>query len=91
MPEPRKRPERAVALKYTGTGAPQVAASGQGLVAERILALAEEAGIPIRRDPALAAALSTLDLGTEIPEELYMAVAEVLAWAYQLSPGREAG
>ncbi|HEX8101410.1 MAG TPA: EscU/YscU/HrcU family type III secretion system export apparatus switch protein [Solirubrobacteraceae bacterium] len=83
MPE---RPERAIALKYSGSGAPQVAASGQGLVAERIRALAEEAGVPIRRDPALAAALSTLDLGKEIPEELYLAVAEVLAWAYQLSP-----
>lgn len=85
MPE-RERPERAIALRYTGTGAPQIAASGQGHVAERILALAEEAGVPIRRDPALTAALSTLELGTEIPEELYLAVAEVLAWAYALSP-----
>ncbi len=91
MPEPRERPGRAIALKYTGSGAPQVAASGQGHVAERILALAEEAGIPVRRDPALAAALSTLELGTEIPEELYMAVAEVLAWAYQLSPPGDKG
>ena len=91
MPEPRERPERAIALKYTGTGAPQVAASGQGHVAERILALAEEAGVPVRRDPALAAALSSLELGKEIPEELYMAVAEILAWAYQLNPSQSPG
>ncbi len=90
MPDPpRKR--RAIALRYEGTGAPRVTASGQGHVADRIVALAEEAGVPLREDPALVQALSTLELGREIPEELYAAVAEVLAWAYRLDGGGAAG
>jgi type III secretion system FlhB-like substrate exporter len=45
---------------------------------------AEAAGVPVRSDPALVQALASLELGREIPEELYLAVAEVLAWAYRL-------
>jgi flagellar biosynthesis protein len=78
------KPRRASALKYDGTGAPKVVASGSGLIAERILAAAREAGVTIREDAALAEALSKLDLGREIPEDLYVAVAEALAWAYAL-------
>ena len=81
MPE---KPRRASALKYEGTGAPKVVASGSGLIADRILAAAREAGIAIREDAALAEALATLDLGREIPEDLYVAVAEALAWAYAI-------
>jgi len=85
MPEPPPPGrDRAVALKYSGTGAPTVAAAGRGHVADKILAVAEEAGVPVRRDPALVRALETLEIGREIPEELYAAVAEVLAWAYAL-------
>jgi flagellar biosynthesis protein len=82
MPEPPRR--RATALRYEGAGAPKVVASGQGTVADRILAHAREAGVPVREDPALAAALSSMALGQEVPEELWMAVAEVLVWAYGL-------
>ena len=81
MPE---KPRRASALKYEGTGAPKVVATGQGLIAERIVAAAREAGVAIREDAALAEALATLDLGREFPEDLYTAVAEALAWAYSL-------
>ena len=81
MPE---KPRRASALKYEGKGAPKVVASGRGLIAERILAAAWEAGVAIREDAALAEALAGLDLGREIPEDLYAAVAEALAWAYAL-------
>ena len=84
MPEPDPPPDRAIALKYSGTNAPKVTAKGQGFVAARILELAEESGVPVRRDAALVQALSTLELDREIPEELYAAVAEVLAWAYAL-------
>lgn len=77
-------PRRAVALRYQGTGAPKVTASGQGHVAARIVEAAEAAGVPVRSDPALVGALASLELGREIPEELYLAVAEVLAWAYRL-------
>ena len=81
MPE---RPRRASALRYEGGGAPKVMASGRGLIADRIIETAREAGIPIRSDAALAEALSALDLGSEIPEALWQAVAETLAWAYRL-------
>jgi flagellar biosynthesis protein len=84
MPDgPPKR--RAVALSYQeGQHAPQVTATGAGLVAERILAAAREAGVPVRSDPALTQALSALELGDEVPPALWAAVAETLAWAYRL-------
>jgi flagellar biosynthesis protein len=83
-PEPPAR-RRATALRYEpGQRAPRVAATGAGLVAERILAAAREAGIPVRHDPALAEALAKLELGADVPEELWTAVAETLAWAYRL-------
>jgi len=81
MPE---KPRRASALKYEGVDAPKVVATGQGLIADRIVAAARDAGIAIREDAALAEALAGLDLGREIPEDLYAAVAEALAWAYSL-------
>jgi flagellar biosynthesis protein len=83
MPE-RDESRRATALRYEGSGAPKVVASGRGHVADRILAAAQEAGVPVREDPQLAAALSALALGQDVPEELWVAVAEVLAWAYEL-------
>jgi flagellar biosynthesis protein len=61
-----------------------VSASGIGLVADRIIAAAKAAGVPVRSDPALAEALAAIELGHDVPEALWRAVAEVLAWAYQL-------
>ena len=78
------KPRRASALKYEGVGAPKLVASGRGLIADRIVAAAREAGIAVREDAALVEALANLDLGREIPEDLYAAVAEALAWAYAL-------
>jgi flagellar biosynthesis protein len=86
---PERRGERAAALRYTGTGAPEVVASGRGAVAETILARARAAGVPVHEDPALADALAALALGAEVPEELWTAVAEVLAWAYALESGAD--
>jgi flagellar biosynthesis protein len=83
--EDKGKPASAVALRYEGKGAPRVTAKGSGLTAERILALAEEHGIPLREDPDLVYLLSQLDLGEEIPATLYIAVAEVIAFAYRLS------
>jgi flagellar biosynthesis protein len=76
------------ALKYTGDGAPKVVAAGKGHIAASILARAHEAGVPVHRDPALASALAQLALGDEIPEQMWTAVAQVLAWAYGLSEKR---
>jgi flagellar biosynthesis protein len=81
-PPPRRR---ATALHYThGEEAPRVTATGTGLVAERIIAAARAAGVPVREDPALAEALGALELGHDVPEAMWTAVAEVLAWAYRL-------
>jgi len=84
-PEGQAR-QRAVALGYDAEKdeAPRVLASGQGVMAERILTVAKEHGILIREDPVLAAALSTVDLDTTIPPELYAVVAEVLAYVYRV-------
>jgi flagellar biosynthesis protein len=75
----------AVALNYDGTGAPKVTAKGKGLLAERIIKLAEESGIPLRQDAGLVQVLASVPLDREIPRELYVAVAEVIAFAYLLS------
>ena len=90
MPDERPpRPREATALRYEqGQSAPQVVATGRGLIAERIIAEARKAGIPLREEPALAEALARLPLDTEIPPELYTAVAEALAWAYRLDARR---
>jgi len=77
---------RAVALRYDqdkGT-APTVVAKGRGLIAEQILALAREHDICIHESPELIEVLIRLELGEEIPEALYRAIAEVIAFAYGL-------
>lgn len=85
------KPDRVVALRYDGKAAPRVTAKGRGSLAEEILALAEEHGIPLEKDPELTELLSQIPLGEEIPEALYLAVAEVIAFAYLLSGKRPAG
>ena len=89
MSENKEEVPSVVALQYDGAQAPKVIAKGKGLVAEQILAMADEYGIPLREDPDLVTLLSQLELGTEIPSNLYVAVAEVLAFAYMMS-GKEA-
>jgi len=78
--------KKAVALGYTPekNNAPTILAKGSGHVAERITTLATDKGIPLYEDSALVEALSAVDVGREIPEELYRAVAEVLAFIYAL-------
>ncbi|NPA48687.1 MAG: hypothetical protein GXO20_01775 [Thermodesulfobacteria bacterium] len=82
----KKARKRAAALKYDPKKdkAPRLVAKGEGLLAERILALAKEAGIPIKEDAPLVEALLRVELEREIPPELYEAVAAVLAWAWRL-------
>lgn len=75
----------AVALKYDGKNAPKVTAKGEGVTAQQILELAERHGIPLQNQPELARILAQVPLGDEIPRELYVAVAEVIAFAYLLS------
>jgi flagellar biosynthesis protein len=79
MSQPKSNP-LAVALKYQSPMAPRVVASGRGAVGEAIIAKAKEANVPIQQNAALAEALSTIELDQEIPEALYKAVAQVLAY-----------
>ena len=79
MSTPGKRPV-AVALTYDAPNAPRVVASGRGLIGQRIIEAAEAHGVPIEKNAVLAEALSTIELETEIPERLYVAVAEILAF-----------
>ncbi len=75
----------AVALRYNEDkeAAPRILARGQGNVADKILDIARQKGIPIKEDPDLVEALAKLDVGSLIPTELYPAVAEVLAFVYR--------
>lgn len=85
------KPDRVVALTYDGANTPRVSAKGRGTLADQIIALAEEYDVPIEKDPELAALLSQIPLGDEIPEALYLAVAEVIAFAYLLTGKRPPG
>ncbi len=84
-------PDLAVALHYDGRNAPRVTAKGRGDIARRILELAQENGVPLEDDPQLAALLAQIPLGDEIPETLYHAIAEVIAFAYLVSGKRPPG
>jgi flagellar biosynthesis protein len=81
-------PDIAVALTYDGTKAPRVTAKGRGHNAEKIIDLAKEHNIPLHTDVMLVNVLSKISLGDEIPCELYLAIAEVIAFAYLLSGKR---
>ena len=76
----------AAALQYDPLkpAPPVVLASGKGRVAEEIVRIAQERGIPLVEDAALANALSRLELNESIPPELYAVVAEVLVFVYRL-------
>lgn len=79
----------AVALAYApGEAAPRVVAKGRGLIAEEIIARAREHGVYVHESPELVALLMQVDLDAHIPPQLYVAVAELLAWLYRLEHGR---
>ena len=72
----------AVALEYDGESAPRVTAKGEGEIAQQIIDLAREHGVPLQENPELVRLLRRIPLGDEIPEALYYTVAEVIAFAY---------
>ncbi len=87
-----KKPlKKAVALKYDKeqSDAPKVTAKGQGKVAENIIELAKKHNIPIKDDPDLIEVLSSLEINEEIPSEIYVAVAELLAFVYSANSKRK--
>lgn len=78
-------PEKhAVALSYDGSRAPTVSAEGSGELAEQIIAIAREHGVPLFENPQLLALLQEIGLGEEIPETLYLCIAQVIAFAYKI-------
>ncbi len=85
--QPRFIRRKATALRYDPPreNAPRLVAKGQGTVADQIVEIAQRHGVPIRKDPFLVEALSTLDLKKEIPPELYRTVAELLLFVYRLN------
>jgi flagellar biosynthesis protein len=75
----------AVALHYDRSGAPRVVAKGRGSIGEKFIEVARAHDIPIEENEVLAGALAHVELGDEIPAELYKAVAEVLIFVLRLS------
>lgn len=83
--ENKNNSDVAVALLYDGENTPRITAKGRGELAEQIISLAEECGVPLHNDAELVALLSQIPLGDEIPESLYVAIAHVIAFAYLVS------
>ncbi|MGY4526414.1 EscU/YscU/HrcU family type III secretion system export apparatus switch protein [Pseudomonas sp. UBA4617] len=79
-----RQPRQAIALSYDGERAPTLTAKGDDDLAEAILALAREHEVPIYENAELVQLLARLELGEQIPEALYLTIAEIIAFAWQL-------
>jgi flagellar biosynthesis protein len=87
-----KKPLEALALEYGKLKTPKVTAKGQNELARRIIEEAKKQGVYVAEDPQLLALLSKLDVGEEIPQDMFTAVAVILSWVYWLKgmkPGDE--
>jgi flagellar biosynthesis protein len=85
---PSDTAREAIALAYSQTdAAPRVVAKGKGLIAEAIIARAREHGVFVHESPELVALLTQVNIDEHIPAQLYMAVAELLAWLYRIERG----
>ena len=78
------KPKQAVSLQYDGRNAPTVTAAGAGELAEQIIELARQHGIPLFENEALLQLLAEIGVGEEIPETLYLCIAQVIAFAYKI-------
>ena len=91
-PEPDGRVATAVALRYAaGDGAPRVIAKGRGMLAQEIIRRAREAGLFVHESGELTSLLMQVDLDERIPQALYLAVAELLAWVHRLDRAHAQG
>lgn len=90
IPESILSASEAIALSYDGLNAPKVSASGEDELAQAIIRLALEHQVPVYENASLTRWLSQLEVGDEIPEQLYQVIAEILAFVYQLE-GRTPG
>ena len=85
----RRPSKKAVALQYeAGDGAPVIVASGMGYMAEKIVEVAADSGVPIYEDNSLATILTQLKLGQEIPQELYQAIVEIYVYFLHFDPNK---
>lgn len=83
------KPPLAVALRYDAPDAPKVVAVGRGELGQRIIDTAREHGVPLETNPALAEALSTIEIDTVIPEALYEAVAIIIGFILNAARGSQ--
>lgn len=88
MSDPQDPPKLAVALAYEKPRAPRVVAVGRGWLGEKIIETALAHGVPLRQDAALAEALATVEVETEIPPELYRAVALVIGFVLRTNAAK---
>ncbi len=84
--------KKAVALKYdeAKSSAPVIVASGMGYMAEKIIETANENGVPVYEDNSLATLLTQLELGSQIPDELYQAIVDIYVYFLNYMPGAPA-
>ena len=89
----KEKPKQAIAISYDPDNdkAPRVVASGRGLIAENIIALARQSDVPIHEDTVLTQALLQVDIEQVIPPDLYAVVAQLLAFVYRLREKRTTG
>ncbi|GBG00688.1 hypothetical protein AZSI13_00150 [Azospira sp. I13] len=88
LPAQNKEIKSAVALAYLETDvAPRVVAKGRGAIAQEIIGKAREHGVFVHESPELVALLMQVDIDERIPPQLYLAIAELLAWLYRLEQG----
>ena len=85
MSKEESKNRKAVALKYNFESAPKVIAKGEGIVADKIIEIAEEHGVSLYQDSELVKLLSRIEIDEEIPSNLYQAVAVVLSFVFQLN------
>lgn len=83
--------KKAVALSYdeNKNSAPIIVASGMGYVAEKMVEVARESGVPVYEDNSLATMLTQLELGAEIPTDLYQAIIDIYVYFLQYVPGKK--
>ena len=91
-PSDMKSSKKAVALRYDefNNASPVVVASGVGYMAEKIIEVASEHNVPVFEDSSLSTILSQLDLGAEVPEELYQVVVDIYVYFLNYLPKTEA-
>ena len=86
-PSPAKTAKRAAALQYRPEdGAPVIVAAGMGHLAEKMVEVAADSGVPVYEDTSLATVLTQMELGREIPEELYQAVVDIYLYFLNFDP-----